>query len=66
MPTAVTSRCGRIIPRTPHYGLARALARLGRGDEALRSYTTYVAMENRPAEERWVASAKAEIAALEK
>ena len=50
----------------PHYGLARALARLGRGDEALRSYTTYVDMENRPAEERWVASAKTEIAALEK
>jgi predicted Zn-dependent protease len=50
----------------PHYGLARALARLGRGDEARRSFETYVAMESRPGEARWVASAKAEIAALGK
>jgi tetratricopeptide (TPR) repeat protein len=48
----------------PHYGLGRALAKLGRGDEAVRSFETYVAMESRTGEGRWVASAKAEIAAL--
>jgi protein O-GlcNAc transferase len=50
----------------PHYGLGRALASLGKGDEALHSYQIYVALENRPAEARWVTSARSEIAALER
>jgi tetratricopeptide (TPR) repeat protein len=48
----------------PHYGVARALQKLGRDDEAARSFAAYVAMENRPGEERWITSARAELAAL--
>jgi predicted Zn-dependent protease len=48
----------------PYYGLARTLGRLGRGDDALRSYETYVSMEKRPSEGRFIANAQAEIAAL--
>jgi predicted Zn-dependent protease len=50
----------------PHYGVARALQRMGRDAEAARSFATYVAMENRAGEERWVASAKTQIAALDR
>jgi len=49
----------------PHYGIARALRLLGRDDEARRSFVTYVAMESRPAEARWVATAKRAIAELD-
>jgi predicted Zn-dependent protease len=49
----------------PHYGMARALHFIGRDDEARRSFATYVAMESRPGEQRWVANARREIAALD-
>ncbi len=49
----------------PHYGMARALRSLKRDDLARASFETYVAMEKRPAEQRWVASAKREIAEID-
>jgi tetratricopeptide (TPR) repeat protein len=49
----------------PHYGIGRALHAIGRDDEARRSFETYVKMENRASEQRWVAAAKRAIAALD-
>jgi tetratricopeptide (TPR) repeat protein len=49
----------------PHYGMGRALHTIGRYDEARRSYETYVKMENRASEQRWVAAAKRAIAGLD-
>ena len=43
---------------------ARAAARSGATTRLARSFETYVAMENRASEQRWVASAKRAIAAL--
>jgi len=49
----------------PHYGIGRALHAVGRDDEARRSFETYVKMENRASEQRWVAAAKRAIAAVD-
>ncbi len=49
----------------PHFGMGRALHAVGRDDQARRSFETYVKMENRPAEQRWVAAAKRAIAGLD-
>jgi len=49
----------------PHYGMGRALVAIKRDDEARRSFETYVKMENRASEQRWVAAAKRAIAALD-
>jgi len=47
-----------------YYGLGLSLSKLGRGDEALAALRTYVKLEKRPAERRWVAKARAELARL--
>jgi predicted Zn-dependent protease len=49
----------------PHYGIGRALHAIGRDEEARRSFETYVKMENRASEQRWVAAARRAIAALD-
>jgi Flp pilus assembly protein TadD len=48
----------------PYYGLGRALQKLGKKDEALKAYQTYVTMEKRPTEQRWVDAAQTEIKTL--
>jgi Flp pilus assembly protein TadD len=48
----------------PYYGLGLSLSKLGRGDEALAALRTYVKLEKRPAEQRWVAKARADLARL--
>jgi hypothetical protein len=49
----------------PHYGMAGDLLTLQRDDLARARFETYVAMEKRPAEQRWVATAKREIAVID-
>ncbi len=49
----------------PHYGMGRALMLSKRDELARASFETYVAMERRPAEQRWVASAKKAIASID-
>jgi tetratricopeptide (TPR) repeat protein len=48
----------------PYYGLGRTLQQLGRHADARKAYETYVAMEKNPTEQRWVASAQAQLQAL--
>lgn len=48
----------------PHYGLGMALRRMGYTAAALASFQTYVTMETRPGEQRWVERAKAQIESL--
>jgi tetratricopeptide (TPR) repeat protein len=42
----------------PYYGLGRALQHLGRAADARRAFETYLSMEKRPSERRWVESAR--------
>jgi tetratricopeptide (TPR) repeat protein len=42
----------------PYYGLGRSLQHLGRAAEARRAFETYLSLEKRPAEQRWVESAE--------
>ena len=49
----------------PHYGLGRALASLGRDQEALAAFRTYVSLEKRPTEGKWVKKARLEITRIE-
>ncbi len=46
----------KLRPTDPdaYYGLGRALQHLGRKADARKAYQTYVSMEKRPAERRWV------------
>ena len=48
----------------PYYGLGLCLAKLGRGDEALAALRSYVKLEKRPTEQRWVAKARVELGRL--
>lgn len=49
----------------PHFGLGETLKQLGDGAGALEAYRTYVRLESRPSEARWVARANQEIQRLE-
>lgn len=48
----------------PFYGLGMSLSALGRSDEAVAVLRTYLALETRPAEFRWVTKVRAEVARL--
>jgi len=41
----------------PYYGMGRSLQHLGRAADARRAYETYLSLEKRPGEQRWVESA---------
>ena len=49
----------------PYYGFGQVLLALGRPDEALTTFRTYVKLEHRKSEQRWVAKARAEVLRLE-
>jgi tetratricopeptide (TPR) repeat protein len=51
-------------PAEAYYGLGRALQHLGRKTDARKAYQTYVSMERRPGEHRWVESAETQLRAL--
>jgi len=44
--------------------LARSLQKLGKKDAARKAYETYVSMEKRPTEQKWIDLAQNEIRAL--
>jgi len=48
----------------PYYGLGRSLQRLGRTADARRAFETYLSLEKRPTEQRWVESAEAQLRTL--
>jgi predicted Zn-dependent protease len=48
----------------PYYGLGRSLQHLGRSADARRAYETYLSLEKRPSEQRWVESAEAQLRTL--
>ena len=48
----------------PYYGMGRSLQHLGRAAEARRAYETYLSLEKRPSEQRWVDSANAQLKIL--
>ena len=48
----------------PYYGLGRSLQHLGRTADARRAFETYLSLEKRPSEQRWVESAEAQIRTL--
>jgi tetratricopeptide (TPR) repeat protein len=66
--TALTAyqRFTELDPSDPdgYYGLAESHRELGQAQAALTAYEQFVAKETRPAEQKWVARAKAQIAAL--
>lgn len=49
----------------PYYGLGRALAKLGRDQQALIAFRTYALLETRLTERQWLKKARTEIARLE-
>ena len=48
----------------PYYGLGRSLQHLGRTADARRAFETYLSLEKRPGEQRWIESAEAQIRTL--
>ncbi|HMF44040.1 MAG TPA: tetratricopeptide repeat protein, partial [Polyangia bacterium] len=48
----------------PYYGMGRSLQHLGRAAEARRAYETYLSLEKRPSEQRWVESATTQLKTL--
>ena len=48
----------------PYYGLGRSLQHLGRGADARRAFETYLSLEKRPSEQRWVESAETQLRTL--
>jgi len=48
----------------PYYGLGRSLQHLNRAIEARRAFETYLSLEKRPSEQRWVESAEAQLRTL--
>jgi len=48
----------------PYYGLGRSLQHLGRAADARHAFETYLSMEKRPSEQRWVESAEAQLRTL--
>jgi tetratricopeptide (TPR) repeat protein len=48
----------------PYYGLGRSLQHLGRTADARHAFETYLSMEKRPSEQRWVESAEAQLRTL--
>jgi tetratricopeptide (TPR) repeat protein len=48
----------------PYYGMGRSLQHLGKNAEARRAFETYLSLEKRPSEQRWVESAEAQIRTL--
>jgi len=49
----------------PYYGLGQVLLALARPDEALTTFRSYLKLEHRKSEQRWVAKARAEVIRLE-
>ena len=48
----------------PYYGLGVALRALGDTDGARKAFETYLALEKRPSEQRWIDKARQELAAM--
>ena len=48
----------------PYYGLGRSLQHLGRMAEARSAFETYLSLEKRPSEQRWVESAEGQLKTL--
>ena len=48
----------------PYYGLGRSLQHLSRAADARRAFETYLSLEKRPTERRWVDSAEAQLRTL--
>jgi tetratricopeptide (TPR) repeat protein len=48
----------------PYYGLGRSLQHLGRTADARRAFETYLSLEKRPSEQRWVESAETQLRTL--
>ncbi|HEY7376015.1 MAG TPA: tetratricopeptide repeat protein [Polyangia bacterium] len=48
----------------PYYGLGRSLQHLGRAADARRAFETYLSLEKRPSEQRWVESAEMQLRTL--
>jgi tetratricopeptide (TPR) repeat protein len=48
----------------PYYGLGRSLQHLGRAADARRAFETYLSLEKRPTEQRWVESAESQLRTL--
>lgn len=48
----------------PYYGLGRSLQHLGRASDARRAFETYLSLEKRPSEQRWVESAEVQLRVL--
>jgi tetratricopeptide (TPR) repeat protein len=48
----------------PYYGLGRSLQHLGRNADARRAFETYLSLEKRPSEQRWVESAETQLRTL--
>ena len=48
----------------PYYGLGRSLQHLGRTADARRAFETYLSLEKRPTERRWVESAETQLRTL--
>lgn len=48
----------------PYYGLGRSLQHLGRTVEARQAFETYLSLEKRPTEQRWVESAETQLKTL--
>ena len=48
----------------PYYGLGVALRALGDADGARAAFETYIALEKRPSEQRWVESAEVQLRVL--
>jgi tetratricopeptide (TPR) repeat protein len=48
----------------PYYGLGRSLQHLGRTADARHAFETYLSLEKRPSEQRWVESAEAQLKTL--
>ena len=62
-PTSTTSSCKPGDP-DPYYGLGRSLQHLGRASDARHAFETYLSLEKRPTEQRWVESAEAQLKTL--
>ncbi|HXU01039.1 MAG TPA: tetratricopeptide repeat protein [Polyangia bacterium] len=48
----------------PYYGLGRSLQHMGRATDARRAFETYLSLEKRPSEQRWIESAEAQLRTL--
>ena len=48
----------------PYYGLGRSLQHMGRSADARRAFETYLSLEKRPSEQRWVESAETQLRTL--